>query len=73
MPLYKLRCLNCKHEGEVILPLDASIPRCGKCQAEQEKVICAPAKIKIDNIPIKYKRLGGFDPPKSWEPGPDEA
>jgi hypothetical protein len=37
-----------------------------------ERLISAPAKIKIDNIPIKYKSLG-IKPYHSWEPGPDEG
>jgi len=72
MPLYVLRCINCGQEGEVILPLNAEIPLCSKCQSEQKRVISAPAMIRIDNIPIKYKSLG-ITPFKSWEPGPSEV
>jgi len=72
MPIYQLRCLNCKQEGEVILPLDAPLPLCRKCQSKQERIISAPAMIKVDNIPLKYKALG-VTPFHSWEPGPGEA
>lgn len=72
MPLYQLRCLRCGQEGEVILPLNAPIPLCRECGSEQEKLISAPAQVKIDNIPVKYKSLG-ITPHKSWEPGPDEG
>lgn len=37
MPIYDYRCIACKHEEEVIHPMNASAPNCSSCGNAMEK------------------------------------